>query len=270
LKHPFIRVGTRDVPVTLVPDYTFYHAGKPIFVLDAKGPRENISKDKHVRQVYSYAVHSEIGCREFGLCNGRSLVLFDVNRREPILELGFKDFEKRWADIERYLLPKFLIKPGLRNFRPDFGFKIKGLGFEGEFTMLGVRLNFFAKVHDWLYTANADCEFAGSAHCVSFDFPVAMLGDVTAGLPAPLKSRFVEALTHQPFKAIAGLTIELDLKVKLGSETNGTSEPFIPLVIQKVLDSRFNPSEVSPDTNDYPPEIFQLRKSFRVKYQWKA
>src|ERR1039457_6171791 len=68
VKRPFIRVGTRNYPVTLVPDYTFLNEERPIFVLDAKGPSEDVLDDDHVRQVYSYAVHPEIKCKEFGLC----------------------------------------------------------------------------------------------------------------------------------------------------------------------------------------------------------
>ena len=40
LRHPFIRVGTRNHPVTTIPDYTFYVDDKPRFVLDAKSPIE--------------------------------------------------------------------------------------------------------------------------------------------------------------------------------------------------------------------------------------
>ena len=79
LKHPFIRVGVRNHPVTTIPDYTLYNEETPIFVLDAKAPNESILQDKHVQQAYSYAIHPEIKCQEFGLCNGRQLVVFNIN-----------------------------------------------------------------------------------------------------------------------------------------------------------------------------------------------
>ena len=60
LRNPFIRVGTRNHPVTTIPDYTFYIDGKAVFILDAKGPNENILSANHLQQVYSYAIHPEI------------------------------------------------------------------------------------------------------------------------------------------------------------------------------------------------------------------
>lgn len=266
LKHPFIRLGTRNHPVNLVPDYTFLHDDKPIFVLDAKGPNQDVLKEDHVRQVYSYAIHPEIKCQEFGLCNGRQLAIFHTDKNEPLLVLEFEQFESRWSDIEKFLSPKYLLKPELRRFSPDLGFKLRrlGIGSDLNLAMVGARLNLFARVSDDLMTAHADCDFNGIYHAVSFDFPPAMLKDIIAGLPPQLAEMFVTALGRSPFQAVAGLAIELDLTARLGEETQGMNEKFIPLVIQKIHASRFNPSEVPDDPNDIPPHVFQLRKAFKL------
>jgi hypothetical protein len=267
LKHPFIRVGTRNHPVTTIPDYTFYVNDKPRFVLDAKSPIEDVLAEDHLQQAYSYAVHPEIRCSEFGLCNGRELAIFDTTKTEPLLHLRFEEFEPRWLEIEKHLAAKYLAEPFLRRFKPDFGSALKrmGIGQDTELVMLETRLNLFGRVDDQLMTASANCDFGSGEHCVSFDFPIAMLESIVSGLPHPLGARFCEALSRAPYQAAAGLVIELDLSAKLGDEMQGQSETFIPLVIQEILASRFNPAKVPNDPNDIPPHVFKLRDAFVIK-----
>ena len=131
--------------------------------------------------------------------------------------------------------------------------------------MLETRLNLFAKINDELMTASANCDFCSGEHCASFDFHSNMLETMVAGLPSALAERFVEALNRTPFQAAAGLVIELDITVKLGQLTQGQSESFIPLIIQQVHDSRFNPTDVPNDPNDIPPYVFKLRDAFVLK-----
>ncbi|MCK5244482.1 MAG: type I restriction enzyme HsdR N-terminal domain-containing protein [Desulfobacterales bacterium] len=267
LKHPYIRVGTRNHPVTTIPDYTLLHEEKPIFVLDAKGPKESVLKHEHIQQAYSYAIHPEVKCKEFGLCNGRQLAIFNVDQIEPILVLDFDEFESRWTEIEKHLSPKYLLKPELRRFSPDFGFKLNRLGVDKntDLIIVGVRLNLFVKVDDNMITASANCDFGGVPHCVSFDFTPAMLDQMVAGLPEPLGDMFCEALNRAPFQAAAGLVIELDLTARLGEEIQVQHESFIPLLIQEIHESRFNPSLVPNDPNDIPLHVYQLRKAFKLR-----
>jgi hypothetical protein len=266
LKHPFIRVGVRNFPVHLVPDYTLLHNDRPIFVLDAKAPNESILEEAHIQQVYSYAVHPELQCKEFGLCNGRQLAVFDTSKNRPILLVEFSDFEFRWAEIEKYLSVKYLIKPELRGFRPDFGFKLKQLayGSKTDMTFPGARLDIFGRVSNELFTAGANCDLEGEIHAVSFDFSAPLLVEAVAGLPGPLKKMFLDALNRAPFTAAAELVVEVDLTAALGEEAKGTHESFVPLVVKKVHASRFNPSVVPDYPNDRPSEMFQLRKAFKI------
>ncbi len=267
LRNPFIRVGTRNHPVTTIPDYTFYVDNKPAFVLDAKGPKENILEHDHIQQAYSYSIHPEIRCEEFGLCNGREIAIFNTSQIEPLLHIHFEDFESRWTDIEKYLSPKYLAEPILRKFAPDFGMALKRMGFsrDTEIHMLETRLNLFAKIDDTLMTASANTDFGFGDHCASFDFHPNLLPSIVSGLPESLGERFIDALNRTPFQAAAGLVIELDLTVNLGEVTKGQSEEFVPLIIKEIHASRFNPSEIPNDPNDIPPYVFKLRDHFLIK-----
>src|ERR1017187_3974464 len=60
LEHPFLTVGSKKKPITLIPDYLLTVDGNFTFVLDAKAPHEEVKTGHNVEQVYSYAVHPEI------------------------------------------------------------------------------------------------------------------------------------------------------------------------------------------------------------------
>jgi len=267
LVHPFIFVGTRKHPVTIVPDYTLVHNDQPLLILDAKNPAEDVLTRDHVQQTYSYAIHPEIRCKHFALCNGKRLAVFHIDQAEPLLVLSFDEFESRWGDIEKHIAPRFLLQPDLRKFKPDLGFKLTRMGIAAntKLVMTGVRLDLFARVTDELFTAGANCDFGGEDHCVSFDFPSELLEPILAGLPAPLATAFCSALARAPYVALADLVIELDVAIYVGSETRGQYESFIPLIISEVLASRFNPAPVPNEPTDRPPHIFRLRNAFELK-----
>jgi hypothetical protein len=266
LKHPFIRIGTRNHPVTVIPDYTLLFEDRPLFILDAKSPAEDLLKEIHVQQAYSYAVHPEVRCDEFGLCNGRCLALFHVDSHAPALVLTFDEYLSRWEEIEKRLAPKYLLNPKLRKIRPDFGTKLLGLGTksEADLTFLGARLNLFARVDAQLFTATSNIDFAGSEHCASFDFHSDLLPQMIAGLPDPLRRLFQEALDRNPFQAAASLMIELDLTARLGDQVEVSTETFVPLVVHAVHDSRFNPVVDAEDPGDVPDHVFTLNKVVKV------
>lgn len=266
LVQPFIYVGTRRHPVTVIPDYTLYAEGKPLLVLDAKSPAESVESRPNVQQAYSYAIHPEIRAQYFALCNGRRLAFYSVDRSEPLLNMPFEQFETHWDQIEKHLAPKYLLEPALRQFAPDFGLAVTrtGLNSSAKITLLGARLNIFAKVSDGLYTAMVNTSFAGRDHCASFDFGAEKLPLLVAGLPAELRAQFRQALARAPFKAAADLHIEVDITTHLGEPITVQHEVFVPLVIEEVLGSRFNSTPATGDLQDIPPEVYRLSKAFTI------
>ncbi|SAM33844.1 type I restriction enzyme HsdR N-terminal domain-containing protein [Pseudomonas sp. 1 R 17] len=266
LTQPFIYVGTRKHSVTIIPDYTLYHQERPILVLDAKSPTENVTSTAHIQQAYSYAIHPEVRVNHFALCNGKRLAVYTVESPKPILDIPFEDFESRWEDIEKHLAPKYLLRPELRNFAPDFGFAVSRLGLaaNSELIMIGVRLGMFAKQSADLYTVTVNTEFAGINHCVSFDFKPELLTHLVAGLPGGLRDQFLTALSHAPFKAGADLCVEVDLRTHLGDPIEVENETFVPLIIDDVLGARFNPTPPKSAATDIPPYIFRLSKVIKI------
>ena len=87
LQHPFLKTGSnKKTPIRLVPDYVLRIENRYAWVLDAKGPRENLLDDDYIGQAYSYAVHPEIRSNYFALCNGIEFALYRTDgNNEPIL-----------------------------------------------------------------------------------------------------------------------------------------------------------------------------------------
>lgn len=267
LNQPFIYVGTRRHPVTTIPDYTLYFQGRPVLVLDAKSPSESVTSPANVQQAYSYAIHPEIRVNHFALCNGRRLALYSVEKADAILNIPYEEFEKCWNEIEKHLAPKYLLKPELRNFKPDFGFAVSRLGLaaHAEIILLQTRLGLFARVTQELFTATVNTTFAEQDYCVSFDFKPEHLPLLIAGLPNQLQEQFIEALSRAPFQAGADLCVEVDIRAHLGEQIEVEHETFVPLVIDKVLESRFNPFQ-PPGGEDIPPNIFRLSKAYKLAW----
>lgn len=266
LDHPFVYVGTRKHPVKIIPDYTLYSNGKPVLILDAKSPTESIASRANVQQAYSYAIHPEIQVDHFSLCNGKRLVLYSTNNLEPLLDISFEEFELRWEDIEKFFLPKCLLQPELRMLAPDFGLASSRLGLEknAQFILLGACLGLFAKISEELYSVTVNTEFCGKDHCVSFDFEPKYLSLLVSGLPIKLQDKFCNALSRAPFQAGADLCIEVDLKTHLGEPIKVEHETFVPLIIDEVIESRFNPYPPAGG-DDIPPHVFRLSKAFIIK-----
>lgn len=267
LSQPFIYVGTKKHPVNIVPDYLLLYDDKPLLVLDAKSPSQNILNKSHIQQAYSYAIHPEIRCNTFALCNGHNLAVFNVISNEPIINVPIQEFHEKWEEIEKQLGPKFLLNPELKNFAPDFGMKLKQLGLDQNILliMLGVKLNMYAMINPDLYTVTANCEFADREHCVSYDFTRNQLQQALACLPKELNEAFNNALNTAPFQAAAELAIELDLTVKLGEETKAEKETFVPLIVEEVLKSKFNPEPIGIISEDIPNHVFRLRNAYEIQ-----
>src|SRR5882762_5387207 len=71
LTHPYVYIGTAKKGITIIPDYLLQREDENAWILDAKGPNENIDSGRNVEQAYSYAIHPDIRVPLYGLCNGR-------------------------------------------------------------------------------------------------------------------------------------------------------------------------------------------------------
>ena len=107
LVHPFLKTGSnKKYAVRLIPDYTMKVENSYAWVLDAKGPRENILDEDYVGQVYSYAVHPEIRSNYFALCNGIEFALFRTDGDNvPLLFFQLDEVDFYFNKLKALLSP---------------------------------------------------------------------------------------------------------------------------------------------------------------------
>lgn len=99
LAHPFVKIGSTKRPVLTYPDYVLTVDDRPLFILDAKAPGEQIHSGPNVEQAYFYAIHPDVRARLFALCNGRDLSVFDVSEKVAILSVPLSQIASRWKEV---------------------------------------------------------------------------------------------------------------------------------------------------------------------------
>ena len=80
------------------------------FVLEAKGPRENIKTGENVEQAYFYAIHPEIRVDYYALCNGKEFILFHISEQKAVLYFQISEIENYWEEMKAYLSPDAFVQ----------------------------------------------------------------------------------------------------------------------------------------------------------------
>lgn len=129
LQHPYVYIGTGKKPINIIPDYLLLRDNKNAWILDAKGPRENIDEGKNVEQAYSYAIHKDIRVPFYALCNGHRLVVYSISDWPSILDVPLKNIAEAWPQLLAMLGTKAAWPEGIPpGFLPDFGLALRKAG----------------------------------------------------------------------------------------------------------------------------------------------
>lgn len=105
LSHPFVKIGSGEREIRVVPDYLLLAANKPAWVLDAKSPKQTITSGPHVEQTYFYAIHPDIRSRYYALCNGKEFALFEKDRQDLRLYFHVSEIDDNWNHLYALLAP---------------------------------------------------------------------------------------------------------------------------------------------------------------------
>jgi Type I restriction enzyme R protein N terminus (HSDR_N) len=255
LVHPFVKIGSKKHTIHLVPDYTLYCNDRPLMIIEAKSPSEGVVRTEHVEQAYSYAIHQEIRCQQFSLCNGKEWAFYDIHNMHPLFVLQCKELLSQWNEVEKYLLPKYLKMPELRGFRADLGNQLRMMGVKNGQSLLfpGCMLQLITKCRSGLhplYTAMATYKLGGLECIASFDFPISALMDIVDRLPAAQASQILSALDMQPYQIDADCKVVVTWDGQMGNQIEGPFEVFSPFYITRIHNVVYSPSntvgEVDP------------------------
>ena len=136
LLHPFVSIGSQSKKISIIPDYLLIVDDKPAWILDAKSPSEKISKSKHVEQAYSYAMHPDVRCNFYALCNGKEFAIYSIFKSEPILHFPLYSLPVYWENLMKYIAPKNVFNEQPFKLSKDLGLHLKRLGFENYENMI--------------------------------------------------------------------------------------------------------------------------------------
>ena len=237
LAHPFVQIGTRRAEIKIIPDYLMEISGKAEWILDAKGPRENIHKGVNVEQAFSYAIHPDIRAFTYALCNGHDFVVFSINRSHPILDISLKDFSKNLERLTQTLSPMAFIDPERLRYKPDFGLYCHKLGITGSvvqhFYEIGIPS--ITRVNDSMYSAFLNIQAYDGCFALSLDFDKPRYLQLLSCIPNALATEIHAALTAQPYKIdlnerapMLNVTARVSKKVHQNER-----ESYSPLIVEK-------------------------------------
>ncbi len=244
LKHPFVMIGSKKHKINIVPDYTLFEHEKPVLVLEAKAPYESIENPDHIAQTFSYAIHPDVRCQHFALCNGRKFAFHSVSQTAPIFVIDVVDICRNWGEFEKHLLPKYLLMPVLLEFKPDFGQRVKRLGLANaeEFYFHGHFLQQLDKSGDGYFIAHSTSEICKVDCMLTLDLKQDSYESILAGLPVSQASQIRLAMSRAPYKIDLDGKVIVNCRAKLGNEIRGPHETFIPFDVFEICDVSFNES----------------------------
>lgn len=236
LTHPFVQIGTRRNEVKIIPDYLLEISGKPEWILDAKGPKEQIHKGVNVEQAFSYAIHPDVRAFTYALCNGYNLVAFSINRSHPVLDIPLLDLAKHLDQLTQSLSPMAFIDPVRLKFKPDYGLYCHKLGITGSVAQhfYGIGVPSITKVNDSLYSAFLNLQAYGYWFAISLDFDKLRYRQLLSCMPAELATEVQSALSAQPYKIDLSERAPLvNVTARVGKKVHQNErESYSPLIVE--------------------------------------
>ncbi len=249
LVHPYVSIGSQPRKISIVPDYVFLANGKPLWILDAKSPTEEITKSSHVEQAYSYAIHPEIRAEMYALCNGREFALYETRKFEPILYFKLSEIDSVWEKLFRILNSDIQGNPELVNYAPDYGVFLRRIGAVDNMRFVApfCRCCFIAKIEDGRYTTitsiPGDVDMA-----MSLDFSEEMLNKLLSFQPEGLAKATLQALKRQPYHFSIDPSVcqfEFGVVAHLTSEVvSNAEESYIPFEVEIFTEFAMPPGSI--------------------------
>ena len=236
LKHPYVMIGSKKYPITIIPDYLILSGGTVRLVIEAKSPKKNIDTGDHVAQAYSYSIHPEVRSKFYCLCNGYKLNIFNITKIPPVKTFHLQKLNQNdMLDLIQKLRILDLSKDDMMNYDIDFGIFMKMHGFseEGELSFLSVPMFTIGKIDDRTYTFGCANEtMTDRKLAMSVDFSQGQFEKLCSILDSEHVKSIKDALSKQPFVYKNEINPpRVSIITKLGETIvrSITGEEFLPL-----------------------------------------
>ncbi|PCC98484.1 type I restriction enzyme HsdR N-terminal domain-containing protein [Halopseudomonas pelagia] len=239
LEHPFVSVGSARKNITCIPDYLIEVEDRYAWVLEAKGPNENIVSGKHVEQAYSYAIHSEIRVPLFALCNGREFVLFHISNEKPLIHFKMESLPVYFENLAKCLAPKNALNTEFK-LAKDLGLHLKRLGFQ-EFNSIifpDVPIRFIGQLDPDMFTTATGTKIeGGDTYAMSLDFDEKILDQMRGKIPSQaIEMLKIRGKSERQVVQFPDGSYKLTLDCRVGADLQeNLDEIFLPFIVNRVL-----------------------------------
>ncbi len=239
LDHPFVSIGSARKKITCIPDYLLEVNNKYAWLLEAKGPNENILEGKHVEQAYSYAIHSEIRVPLFALCNGREFVLYHISKGQPILHFDMRLLSNYFDNLKKYISPQNVLEADFK-LSKDFGLHLKRLGFHNFKGLVfpNIPIGFIAQLDPDLFTISSGIKTEeGDSYVMSFDFDVEILKQLKGKIPDKAMNLLMKREEgHRYCVEFQDGVYRVDVDCCVGENLQENNEEiFLPFIINRIM-----------------------------------
>lgn len=241
LEHPYVSIGSIRRPVKLFPDYILTVSERPVCVVDAKGPGEDLDDADHLSQVYTYAVHRDVQSPYYALCNGRRFVLYSVARmtREPLYDLDLTDLENEWFNALVKLAPLVLYDTIDSKYSKDFGLHLQRLGLSAEMRLMfpGIPVFRIGRSGPDLYVVTCNIHTDEGEYAATFDFAGTQAATLVNLLPMAIVEQTRRALGRWPSVAVLAMdgTVVMNVSCYLSEQLQeNEQEIYRTLIVEHV------------------------------------
>lgn len=232
LLHPYSMIGSKKIKINIFPDYILKGV-KSTWILDAKKSTESVLDPESISQVFSYAIHQDVGASLFGLCNGLEISLFSVRElKQPLLHFKISEYESNWQKIHFLLDPGSV--PSLSGYKPypDFGFYLLGIHPDRPLFQFPVRVREMGILDNGNITFSFSPCIKEVSYCASFEILNQTLIDQFRNCLKPEDLDLFDRLSmenpHTFFTSIYYFVVSSFLGMPVNTESG---EPMLPLVV---------------------------------------
>lgn len=223
------------------PDYLIQVNKNNFFIIEAKAPSENICTGKHVEQAYSYAIHREVQVKRFVLCNGKEIIIFEVDKKEPLLYFEIaKATEEDWGRLFELLSPDAFINQSIFNYKLDYGLWCIQNGINSDVIQYfyDCKILDIFRLEDNLFSFTTVLKREEELFA-SFDFDITLFEDFMLQVPKDFKDVVRNSIRKSPFKYIAK-TEEESFPISFSAclaevAIQNENEVYIPLKVKSFL-----------------------------------
>lgn len=239
LEHPFVMIGSQQKKIYIYPDYILTYDKTPIIVIDAKSPTEELIKSHHAEQAFSYSIHPSVRAFRYALFNGKQLVVYDVNKLAPILDVDIHDIEDRWDEIEARLSVDGILYPEKKNYAPDMGLWLMKMGakpgHKQHFLPYAIMNIGMVQLGHYTSFANAPTSDDESL-AVSVDYNAEQLEQMLSIVSDEKRAAIMDVLTKPPYTIYMPEEeqIQVVISTKLGEVVSNDREDYAPFIVTEV------------------------------------